>query len=403
MGRIGLGVEVRETSIRLSFTFEGRQYKRTLKANGQPISPTPANIGFAERLAAEIRSRIKYGTFSMREYFPEGDSEAGVITVGQQLDTWFATLRVEESTRAGYASAVRFWKAAPCDRFGKALGDLPLRSLVASHVLTALASRPALNAKTVNNYRGALKYSLDAAVLDRLLEVNPVTSIPRAKAQKIVPDPFTRGEVEQIIQEMHRRYPGHVHNLCEFWFWTGLRTSELLGLTWPNVDLARSQLHVNESRIRGRYKQRTKTHVARTVLLNSRAKEAIARQKELTGSLGGTVFLYPPTGGPWTDDGYFLRNYWMPVLKTLGIRYRRPYTMRHSYATAMLMAGMNPAFCAKQLGHSVEVFLGTYSRWLDGDRNALEMGRLEASLGGGEEPKKLNSSLKNPRARKKSA
>ncbi|AIV73967.1 putative phage integrase [Burkholderia pseudomallei] len=42
--------------------------------------------------------------------------------------------------------------------------------------------------------------------------------------------------------------------------------------------------------------------------------------------------------------------------------------MTHCYATAMLMAGMTPAFCAKQLGHSVEMFLTTYSKWIDGIR-----------------------------------
>ncbi|VBC91783.1 Bbp50 [Burkholderia pseudomallei] len=34
----------------------------------------------------------------------------------------------------------------------------------------------------------------------------------------------------------------------------------------------------------------------------------------------------------------------------------------------MLMAGMTPAFCAKQLGHSVEMFLTTYSKWIEGIR-----------------------------------
>lgn len=64
----------------------------------------------------------------------------------------------------------------------------------------------------------------------------------------------------------------------------------------------------------------------------------------------------------------------------MGIRYRRPYNMRHTYATAMLMAGMTPAFCAKQLGHSVEVFLNTYSKWMDGAQDDREMARLEAAL-----------------------
>ena len=54
--------------------------------------------------------------------------------------------------------------------------------------------------------------------------------------------------------------------------------------------------------------------------------------------------------------------------------------MRHSYATAMLMAGMTPAFCAKQLGHSIEMFLRTYTKWMDGAQNEVEMGRLEKTL-----------------------
>ena len=56
------------------------------------------------------------------------------------------------------------------------------------------------------------------------------------------------------------------------------------------------------------------------------------------------------------------------------------HSMRHTYATMMLMVGMNPAFCAKQLGHSVEMFHQHYAKWLDGDQNDLEMARLESSL-----------------------
>lgn len=53
------------------------------------------------------------------------------------------------------------------------------------------------------------------------------------------------------------------------------------------------------------------------------------------------------------------------LLGRLGIRYRRPYTMRHTYATRMLMEGVKPAFCARQLGHSIEVFLRNYATWME--------------------------------------
>ena len=54
--------------------------------------------------------------------------------------------------------------------------------------------------------------------------------------------------------------------------------------------------------------------------------------------------------------------------------------MRHTYATHMLMCGANPAFAAKQLGHSLEIFLKTYAKWIDGKQNALEMSKIESAM-----------------------
>jgi integrase len=36
--------------------------------------------------------------------------------------------------------------------------------------------------------------------------------------------------------------------------------------------------------------------------------------------------------------------------------------------------------CAKQLGHSIEMFQRTYSKWLDGEQDDREMDKLEVSL-----------------------
>jgi integrase len=57
----------------------------------------------------------------------------------------------------------------------------------------------------------------------------------------------------------------------------------------------------------------------------------------------------------------------------------------------MLMAGMNPAFCARQLGHSVEMFHRTYAKWLDGEQNDREMERLEASIARGAQDARVSS------------
>jgi integrase len=376
MGRDGRGVSPRGGGIQVSFTFEGQRQRRVLKVNGAAMAPTPANLKYAERLVAEIRQKIALGAFSPLDYFPDDENPTvgRGTTVAAQLDRWLTAQRIEASTRAGYTSAARFWKAT--------LGDKALRLLRHSDILAALGTRPMLTGKTVNNYVSVLREACALAVLDRALQVNPVAAVPRARHQKEPPDPFSVPEAEAIIAHMRERYPAQVASLTEFRFFTGLRTSELAGLRWPAVDWRSGTVRVSEALVRGAAKARTKTNEARDLDLNSRALAALKAQKAHTFLVGQHVFLDPRYGTPWTEERAYRRSYWEPTLKALGLRYRRPYNTRHTYATMLLMAGARPAYAARQLGHSVEMFLTTYSKWIEGEQNAIEQARLEAFIAG---------------------
>lgn len=382
MGREGSGVEVRDGSIRLNFTYEGERHRKTLLVNGKPLAPTLANRKYAAKMIAEIKDKIRLGVFVMAEYFATSGSASAGLTVGSQLDTWLAGQRIENSTKAGYTSAIKFWKGAPHDEAKTTkLGDLPLRRLVPSQIKIAIASKPDLSGKTVNNYVSVLREALESAVTDRVLTSNPADAVKRAKYQRPIADPFSAEERENIIAKVAERYPAQVANMVEFWFWTGLRTGELFGLSWRNVDLAGGTMLIAETVVRGEEKDSTKTDVARTVRLNSRALKALKRQRQYTHMAeDGKVFHDPRYNAGWHEERAFRRSFWEPALKALGIRYRRPYNCRHTYATAMLMVGMTPAFCAKQLGHSVEMFLKTYAKWIDGNQDSIEMARLEKSI-----------------------
>ena len=371
MGRTGSGVEIRENSIRLTFTYDGKPQRQTIKSNGVVLSPTSANIKYANRLAAEIRDKIKHDTFSMAEYFPTSGA-GGALTVGSQLDSWLAAQRIEYSTKKGYLTAMRFWK--------EAIGNKLLRAVKPSHVMTVIANRSDLSGKTINNYTSVLREAFQLAVLDKILIENPVAQIASAAYQKPEPDPFDTNETARIIAYFEAKHPGHVANMVKFWLWTGLRSGEVFGLHWRNVDLASSTIKVSESRVLGRQKQTTKTNTSRIVNLNSKALAAIQAQRPLTQMQDAEVFKHPRYGTGWTKERGFRLTYWIPALKALGIRYRRPYDMRHTYATAMLMAGVNPALGAKQMGHGIDIFLKTYSKWIDGARTHTELDKLEATF-----------------------
>lgn len=387
MGRRGDGVEPRENSIRIQFVVNAgeKPVRRTLMRGSLPMRPTPANIKYAQRLVAEIREKIRQGVFVMAEFFPEdgGAPTPGVTTVGQRLDIWLAAQRVQASTKAGYESSVRFWKAAQYDpkKPLEQMGELPVRQLTATMISTVLATKPNLSGKTINNYVSVLRKALASAMDDGILTANPVDGVKRAKWQKSPPDPFSLPEIDAMCDYARRHYPPEVADMIEWWAFSGPRTGELFGLRWQNVHLEAKLVHITETTVRGEHKDSTKTDVARDVLQNSRALAAIRRQRARTLQRDdGFVWVDPRYDTPWSDERAFRRSYWTPMLEALEIRYRRPYNLRHSYATMMLMAGRTPAWCAGQMGHSVEMFLTTYARWLAGDQDAVELAGLERWL-----------------------
>lgn len=376
MGRTGSGVETRDGSIRIHFTYEGEPRKETLKTDGKPLPPTPANLKYAHRLAGEIKERIRYGTFVYADYFPASKTATTGqgVTVADRLDVWFETLVGKEgSTLKGYRTARDWWK--------ERIGNIPARALVRSQVLAALATEPDWTGKTRNNKMSVLRQALHLALADGVITADPVAGIDSFAHQAPEPDPFDQQEADAIIAGLAQHYDEEVARYFGAKFYTGVRTNESLPQRWDWLDWRLKTLSVSGGLVLGELKDNTKTNTVRHVQLNSRALAYYRDQKPATFlQPHGLVFPDPRTGEMWTDDEPPRELFWRPCLKRLGIRYRSPYETRHTYATMMLMAGMTPAFCARQMGHSVEQFLRTYSKWIDGGRNDVEMGKLEALL-----------------------
>jgi integrase len=56
---------------------------------------------------------------------------------------------------------------------------------------------------------------------------------------------------------------------------------------------------------------------------------------------------------------------WEPMLKRLGVRYRPPYQMRHTFATLAISMGENINRVARMLGHKSPVItLERYNRFV---------------------------------------
>ena len=363
------GIEPRGESIRITFSWQGRRCRETLK-----LPPTPKNRAYAAQLRAEIRRKIALGTFNYADYFPESARLAG----HESRRTFFdlARIWIDGQTHLAY-STQKEYRAMLNRYFMPELGDLPIRDITHATLLDVIG-RQTWSAKTRNNAITPLKGIFELAYIDGLIQTNPAARIKAAKTQKPEPDPLTLEEVELVLHWMSRE--PHWHGYFEVAFFTGLRTSELIALQWQDIDFHGRQLRVHRAKVRKREKG-TKTSRVRDVELSSRAIAALKRHKALTFMAGEHVFRHPGTGQPIVDDRP-PRLFWTAALRAVGIRHRDAYQTRHTCITTWLMAGANPMWAARQAGHATpQMTFNRYARWIARADAGLEMAKVEQKLG----------------------
>ena len=358
-----------ESSIEIDFYYRAVRCREQIK-----LQPTEKNLRYAVRFKARIEDEIAKGEFEYARHFPDspkvkmfarmpGDN----IDIETYLRSWLESERVnvKSSTWRGYDRIVR-------GHLIPAFGNYSLSELRRRHVKEWVAARNR-SPKTLGNILSPLRIALDDAVEDELIDLNPLagfkikrrrTAGVRGQARQIAP--FSVEEREAILL----RLEGQEHNLIQFAFWSGLRTSELCALDWRDVDWLRGSVRVSRALTLGSEEaEEPKTESGlRDVKLLEPAIKALRSQKSSTFLKGEEVFQNPRTGQRWKGDAPIRQSLWIPALKRAGVRYRNPYQTRHSYATMMLMAGEHVMWVAKQMGHTDWSFTArTYSRRIPDD------------------------------------
>ncbi|MBO9646756.1 MAG: tyrosine-type recombinase/integrase [Pseudacidovorax sp.] len=170
----------------------------------------------------------------------------------------------------------------------------------------------------------------------------------------------------------------------EFAFFAGLRHSEQIALQWEDVNLRAGTMRVHRARVLTEDKARTKTHRERLVELNHRALGVLLRQQARTLAMGAEVFHNPRTGSAYIDE-QSQRRAWLQALQVAGVRYRPPKECRDTSVTLSLMAGANPVWVAMQHGHSVQVMMRDYAKWIPSADRGANLAAVNATLGAANE------------------
>ena len=193
----------------------------------------------------------------------------------------------------------------------------------------------------------ALRQVLNAAVAWELIDVNP--------ARRGVPNPLRRFpekrpfESWEQIRALAARLDAVTRPMVVFGAATGLRPAELVALEHRDVERTGGVVYVRRQLVRGQVKQTKTRRSIRAVPLQSAALEALDQLPALEGPL-----LFPSPHGGHIDLHNFRPRHWRPAQIAAGIDpIRRPYDLRHTYATFALRAGISIFDLSRFMGASL--------------------------------------------------
>ncbi len=315
----------------------------------------------------------KYLTAKLREKDLGQFVEPAAIPLKEYMDGWLeevAKPRLKENTFDGYKWIVERY-------IQPALGSKRLSDLQPYQVQKFYNDRQkkGLSARTVRYTHSVLSSALKQAVKWRRIFQNPCDLCQLPKQNKVEMKYFTPEEVKLFLctAKDSKHYA-----LFLLTIETGLRPGEYLGLQWKDIDLEGQRISVRRAvKVRkggGFYfteprtkKSRRSIPVSDSVL--SALKAHRSDQLKESFSLGrnyqkNDLVFANEVGTPLLLEN-IRRRHFEKIITEAGLPTIRLYDLRHTTATLLLSAGLNPKIVSERLGHaSIVLTLDTYSHVL---------------------------------------
>ncbi len=214
--------------------------------------------------------------------------------------------------------------------------------------------------RRLRNIRAVLSGILSDAYRDELIDKNPLTLVRTIKADKVDIKPFSISDISTILNSSQ----GQEKNFFALGFFSGMRSGEMIGLKWSDIDFFRLEIKPQRSRRMGKDgKLKTDASYREVEILDS-LLPYLKNQYQLTGSYSSYVFLNSDNMPIY--DIKRIRDYsWKKTLKKCELDYRPIYHTRHTFATIMLENGEDILWVSNMLGHTDSTMtLSKYARYI---------------------------------------
>ena len=336
------------------------------------------------------------------------------ITLGAYLSEWIETYGTDGTlrapTRADYRGNIE-------KRLIPQLGHLQLRNVGKSDVkglITWLCDDDAqgrhLSDHTIRGIVGTLSSCLSYAAEDEMIAANPVLGVKLPKRDKDhaiksgTDTPGSLGEekarilTDEQTATLIEATPDDHRLLVTLLAVTGLRISEALALRWGDFDRV-GQPRLSVTRMVTGNPDRKPTDDwwifqppksragTRSVPLPEEIAEQLQQRRvELIADgtpAGERDLAFATRRGTPLDQKNLRRRAFAPAAKAAGVEWAGFHALRHTCASRLFAAGMNPKQIAKWLGHSDAAFtMRTYVHLMPDDApDALPVPTLQSGNG----------------------
>lgn len=337
---------------------------------------TKENRAKLEPVAKKIDASITLGVFNYSEFFPQSsmvkkftERERQITslsanndhpTVQEFKEQWFDEML--PTWRASYVNSVTsIFNGRVLPIFGeKVISHITKADILQFRATLAKASPETGKsrcAKTINKILKIFRLMMCEAA-DRYDFNNPFIGVKLLKEQKTDINPMSLDEVYLFLKHVRPDF----HDYFKVRFFSGMRSGEVTGLRWENIDFERKQILIRETIVQGKVEYTKNDGSYRVIDMTTPLLEALKSQHEGTGEKD---YVFCNTIDKPLDNRNVCNRVWYPMLDLLGFKRRRMYETRHTSATLWMAAGENPEWIARQMGHvNTEMLFRVYSRYV---------------------------------------
>ncbi|KXT88446.1 Integrase [Streptococcus parasanguinis] len=235
-----------------------------------------------------------------------------------------------------------------------------------------------------NHYLSVINRIFKYAVLMDILNSNPFDKVikPKSRQTQRKGNFLTKEELKEFLKLAQTATLSYFFPLVHLMSYTGLRQGEALALKWSDIDFENKKITVNKTAVRIKEKQTLQTpktkNSKRVISIDPNTLSILKSWKKDQIKIyfkngkhfeGDENFIFTNQRAEWVHIHNFIR-YFKRFIADHKLKPITPHGLRHTHASLLFSAGVEPKNISDRLGHStVQITLDLYTHITEEQRS----------------------------------